>query len=74
MRTRCGTGCLWLTVMFSIGCQGASERARDEVAEVPQTINNVIWIVADSIPAELEDRFDIVAALQMTSSGGPSDR
>jgi len=74
MRTRCGTGCLWLTVMFSIGCQGASERARDEVAEVPQTINNVIWIVADSIPAELEHRFDIVAALQMTSSGGPSDR
>tara|TARA_B100000686_G_scaffold84276_1_gene91110 strand:+ start:3822 stop:4985 length:1164 start_codon:yes stop_codon:yes gene_type:complete len=74
IRTRCGTGCLWLTVVFSIGCQGASERARDEVAEVPQTINNVIWIVADSIPAELEDRFDIVAALQMTSSGGPSDR
>ena len=74
IRTRCGTGCLWLTVVFSIGCQGASERARDEVAEVPQTINNVIWIVANSIPAELEDRFDIVAALQMTSSGGPSDR
>ena len=74
IRTRCGTGCLWLTVVFSIGCQGASERARDEVAEVHQTINNVIWIVADSIPAELEDRFDIVAALQMTSSGGPSDR
>ena len=60
-------------MVFSIGCQGASERARDEVAEVPQTINNVIWIVADSIPAELEHRFDIVAALQTTLSGGPSD-
>ena len=73
MRTRCSAGYLWLTVVFSIGCQGASERARDEVAEVPQTINNVIWIVADSIPAELEHRFDIVAALQTTLSGGPSD-
>ena len=73
MRTRCSAGYLWLTVVFSIGCQGASERARDEVAEVPQTINNVIWIVADSMPAELEHRFDIVAALQTTLSGGPSD-
>ena len=73
MRTHCSAGYLWLTVVFSIGCQGASERARDEVAEVPQTINNVIWIVADSIPAELEHRFDIVAALQTTLSGGPSD-
>ena len=74
MMSRCDAGCLCLTVIFSVGCQVVSDHARDEANGVTQTKNNVVWIVADAIPVDLEHRFDVVAPLQSMSSGGPSTR
>ncbi len=72
--SRCGAGWLWFTVMASVGCQVLSDYARDEVGDVTQTISNVVWIVADVIPVELEPQFDVIEPLQMMSSVGSGAR
>ncbi|SVD09311.1 uncharacterized protein METZ01_LOCUS362165, partial [marine metagenome] len=70
---RCVTGCLWFFVVFGSGCQASPDHLRDEDTGSTQT-KNVVWIVADAIPVDLERRFDVVAALQSTHYGGASAR
>jgi len=73
MAPRCVTGCLWFFVVFGLGCQASPGHLRDEGTGSTQT-KNVVWIVADAIPVDLEHRFDVIAALPSTQHGGPSAR
>ena len=73
MVTRCVTGCLSFFVVFGLGCQASPDNLRDEDTGSTQT-KNIVWIVADAIPVDLEHRFDVIAALPSSQHGGPGAR